>query len=89
MSKLSHSFFSVSVACILGINKANHFAAPLFLQDSSPDGWVRNQMPLCGKHTRYLTAKQVRTALDQMERDEILMSKIENANLATVQNPTL
>lgn len=29
----------------------------------------------------YLTAKQVRTALDQMERDEILMSKIENANL--------
>lgn len=80
MSKLSHSF-SVSVACILGINKAIILQHLLFLQDSSPDGWVRKSNAAMRETYPYLTAKQVRTALDQMERDEILMSKIENANL--------
>lgn len=77
MSKLSHSF-SVDVACSIGIEGAIILQHIIFLQGSSEDGWVKRSRAAMATTYPYLTDKQIRGALDRLERDGYLLSKIEN-----------
>lgn len=77
MSKLSHSF-SVEVACSIGIEGAIILQHILFLQGSTEDGWVKRSRAAMATTYPYLTDKQIRGALDRLERDGYLLSKIEN-----------
>lgn len=81
MSKLNHSF-SVSVACIVGVNKAIILQHFIFLQDGTEDGWVRKSNAAIRETYPYLTSKQIRGAVDGMEKDGILFSRIDNESKA-------
>ena len=81
MSKGSHSF-SVSVACILDIPMAIILQHLIFLQDGTEDGWAKKSNKAMQETYPYLTPKQLRGALERMERDDIIISDFRNESKA-------
>ena len=79
MSKVSHSF-SVSVACLLDIQRAIILQHLIFLQDGSPDGWARKTNKAMRETYPYLTPKQLRGALEKMENDGLIISDFRNTD---------
>jgi hypothetical protein len=77
MSKESHSF-SVSVAQQIGVYQAIILQHFIFLQKSVDGGWVKKSAKALRETYPYLTEKEIRGAIDRMERDGFLVSRIEN-----------
>ena len=84
MSKESHSF-SPSVAEVVGVNCALILQHLMFLQkDNLKNGqdwkkvWVTRSAQALTTTYSYLSAKEIRGALDRLEGGEYIFSKIDN-----------
>jgi hypothetical protein len=87
MSKESHSF-SVSVAKEIGVHAALGIQHLCFLQKSNTkDGqlwqsvWVRRSAKSFTETYEYLSIKEIRGMLERLEREELVVSKIENQDV--------